>query len=96
MPLIVHLEYVDGSKEELRIPAEVWRYNNYWVSKALVLDKALSAVQLDPHLEVPDVDRHNNRFPQRMPTKTFEVYKPADNSGYNPMQLEKLMKEWKD
>lgn len=96
MPLIVHLEYVDGSKEELRIPAEVWRYSNYRVSKALVLDKALTAVQLDPHLEVPDVDRSNNRFPQRMPTKTFEVYKPGDNSGYNPMQLQKLMKEWKD
>jgi hypothetical protein len=74
----------------------VWRYNNYRVSKALVLDKALAAVQLDPHLEIPDVDRSNNRFPQRMPTKTFEVNKPAERQGYNAMQLEKLMKEWKD
>ncbi|MBX3102185.1 MAG: M1 family metallopeptidase [Bacteroidetes bacterium] len=96
MPLIIQLEYTDGSTEELRIPAEIWRYNNYSVSKALVLDKELQAVQLDPHLEVPDVNRENNRFPQAMSQKTFEVYKPAERGGYNPMQLEKLMKEWKD
>jgi len=28
MPVILQIEYADGTKEELRLRAEIWRYNN--------------------------------------------------------------------
>ncbi|HMV50447.1 MAG TPA: M1 family metallopeptidase, partial [Blastocatellia bacterium] len=36
MPVIFAIEYTDGTKEELRIPAEIWRRNNIQVSKLIV------------------------------------------------------------
>src|SRR5215212_2770102 len=36
MPVILEIVYSDGTKEEMRLPAEIWRYNNAEVSKMIV------------------------------------------------------------
>ncbi len=56
MPLIFKVEYMDGSTEDIRIPAEIWRYNNSDVSKLIVTRKEAKAIVLDPNMETADAD----------------------------------------
>lgn len=86
MPVIFEIDYEDGTKEELRIPAEIWRYNNFNVSKMIMTPKEIRSITLDPHLETADVDLSNNYFPRR-PVKTrFQLFKDAQQTAPNPMQ----------
>ena len=64
MPVILKLEYEDGSNEEVRIPAEIWRMQNEilekTVSKVLVTNKSVKKIVLDPNSETADTDVSNN------------------------------------
>jgi hypothetical protein len=62
MPVILQMDYTDGTTEELRIPAEIWRLNNSDVSKLIVTKKEIRSITLDPHLETADVNVENNYF----------------------------------
>jgi aminopeptidase N len=75
MPLIFKVEYMDGSSEEIRIPAEIWRYNNTDVSKLIITKKEAKAIVLDPNLETADADLNNNFFPRRFVPTRFQVFK---------------------
>jgi hypothetical protein len=75
MPLIFKVEYVDGSSEEIRIPVEIWRYNNFNVSKLIVTKKEARAIVLDPNLETADTDLGNNSFPHRVVPTRFQTFK---------------------
>ena len=90
MPLIIRFEYTDGSSEEQRIPAEIWRYNSEQVSKVFVLDKEVKQIILDPYLETADTDTGNNYFPHREQISRFELFQKRnerwDEEGENPMQ----------
>ncbi len=84
MPVIFLLEYADGTKEELRIPAEIWRQNSHTVSKLIMTKKELRSITLDPHLETADTDLENNSFPRRPVKSRFQLFKEAKEP--NPMQ----------
>jgi hypothetical protein len=84
MPVILQIEYADGTKEELRIPAEIWRYNNEQVSKLIMTKREISSIVLDPHLETADVNLENNSFPRRPVKSQFQLFKERTRS--NPMQ----------
>jgi hypothetical protein len=75
MPLIFKVEYMDGTSEEIRIPAEIWRYNNFEVSKLIITKKEAKAIVLDPNLETADTDLNNNFFPRRVVPSRFKVFK---------------------
>ncbi len=75
MPVIFKVEYVDNTSEEIRIPAEIWRYNNFEVSKLIVAKKEVKAIILDPNLETADTDLTNNFFPRRAVPTRFQVFK---------------------
>ena len=68
MPVILKLEYEDGSNEEVRIPAEIWRMQNEilekTVSKVLVTNKSVKKIVLDPNSETADTDVSNNVWPR--------------------------------
>ncbi len=85
MPVILQIEYADGTQEELRIPAEIWRLNNFEVSKLIMTPKEVRAITLDPHLETADVDMANNSFPRRPVKSRFQLFKDAQTPT-NPMQ----------
>jgi hypothetical protein len=89
MPVILELTYTDGTKEELRIPAEIWRLNNFNVSKMVFTKKEIAFITLDPHLETADVDLVNNTFPRRPVKSRFQTFKFNQNQIPNPMQLER-------
>lgn len=88
MPLILKFEFTDGSTEEVRIPAEIWRMDNSQVSKVFEFEKEVSQITLDPHLETADVDLNNNYWPPRVQPTRFELYKQNNrrNRQPNPMQ----------
>lgn len=87
MPIIFDAEFEDGSKQHVRIPAEIWRKNNQRVTKLLMTDKPVKSVVLDPRLETADVELDNNYFPRRIMKSRFELFKDSRfGRGGNPMQ----------
>ncbi len=81
MPVILKMEYTDGTSEEIRIPATIWRTNNFDVSKLIVAKKEAKSIVLDPNLETADADLSNNFFPQRTVPTRFQVFKQAQFGG---------------
>ena len=83
-PLILKLDYTDGTSEELKLPAEIWRFNTEKTAKLIMTKKELKAVTFDPRQELVDTDLENNHWP-RQPVKTkFQLFK-EDTPG-NPMR----------
>jgi hypothetical protein len=88
MPIILKIDYTDGSTEELRIPAEIWRIDNVKAAKLIMTQKEIKALQIDPHEEIGDAEVENNFWPRRAIKSRFQLFKePIDTSP---------MKELKD
>jgi len=77
MPIILGLEYADGSSERVYVPAEIWRRNAKQVRKLIVTDrnKELAQVIVDPNWETADTDIENNYYPRRIIPSRVEAYK---------------------
>jgi hypothetical protein len=86
MPIILEFMYIDGTKEVIRIPAEIWKKNSKEVKKIFILDKEVSSVRLDPFLETADVDLNNNSWPARNEPTRFQLFKNKDRKKENSMQ----------
>ena len=84
MPLILKLDYTDGSTEELKLPAEIWRFNTDKASKFFVTQKELKAVTFDPRQELVDTDIENNYWPRRPVKSKFQLFK--EDKPANPMR----------
>jgi hypothetical protein len=95
MPLIIGLEYEDGSEEVRRIPAEIWRKNRAEVTKVIITDKPVRQISLDPYLETADTDVSNNYWPAKPTPSRFEIFKDHKHrrGGENPMQRDQRAKE---
>lgn len=74
MPIIVELEYVDGSKERHTFPAQIWMKNDKEVTKVFRTTKAIKKITLDPDLETADIDTSNNSWPKKDDSK-FDKFK---------------------
>ena len=87
MPIIADLHFVDGSKQRVNFPAEIWNKNNETVSKLVMTDKEVREVVLDPQLETADVELDNNYFPRRIRKSRFQLFKGSRRGGgSNPMR----------
>ena len=64
MPIIVAYTYDDGTTEKKTYPAQIWRYNDKQVTKAIHSEKQITKIVIDPDLETADVDVTNNSFPK--------------------------------
>ncbi|MEM7310715.1 MAG: M1 family metallopeptidase [Planctomycetota bacterium] len=85
MPVLLELHFEDGSVEEVRVPAEIWRQNGDTVSKMVRTPKTLARVVLDPHLETADVDLDDNHFPRKVMPQRMQLEK-NDRDRPNPMR----------
>jgi hypothetical protein len=84
MPVIIKVDYTDGTTEELRLPAEIWRVDGAKAVKFLLTSKEIKSLQLDPHEETADANVENNFWPRRVVKSRFQLFKdPKDPS---PMQ----------
>ncbi|MBI3135121.1 MAG: M1 family metallopeptidase [Bacteroidetes bacterium] len=81
MPLIVKFTFKDGTTEMMRIPAEVWRYNNVAISKVFIFKKEVATVELDPLLETADCDVENNNWPRKSVPSRFDAFKEKGWDG---------------
>ncbi len=73
MPVILELEFTDGTREMRRLPAEIWRFDNQRVSKLLITEKPLQRIILDPRGETADADTTNNHYPPRIESKSVQT-----------------------
>jgi Peptidase family M1 domain len=83
-PLILKLDFTDGSSEELKLPAEIWRFNTEKASKFIVTKKELKAITFDPRQELVDCAIENNYWPRRLVKDKFQLHK--EDKSPNPMQ----------
>ena len=83
-PVIVKVDYTDGTSEELRLPAEIWRIDNTKTAKLIATAKEIKALQLDPHEETADADVENNFWPRRAVKSRFQLFKETQDP--NPMR----------
>ena len=74
IPIIVELEYVDGSKERHTFPAQIWMKNDEEVTKVFRTTLAIKKITLDPDLETADIDTSNNSWPKKDDSK-FDKFK---------------------
>jgi hypothetical protein len=94
MPIIFDAEFEDGTKQHVRIPAEIWKQNNEKVTKLLMTEKQIKSITLDPRLETADVELENNYFPPRISKSRFEMFKSSRfGRGSNPMRTAEQAKE---
>ena len=75
MPVTIEWEFTDGSKETDRLPAEIWRKNEYEIKKTFLKAKEVSKVNLDPNFEFADTDMKNNSFPKAKTKSEFDSFK---------------------
>ena len=76
---------------------EIWKKDNYNVSKVFPLKKEVVAVTLDPNLETADTEIYNNHWPRMVQPTRFELYKGSGGrwggSSENLEQRHKRAKE---
>ena len=90
MPLILKLDFEDGTNEVKRIPVEVWKMGDSTITKVFVLPKKAIQITLDPFLETADVNLNNNYWPAKMEPTRFKAFKEREYpNAENPMQREK-------
>jgi len=78
MPVLLDVEFTDGSTEHVRIPAEIWRSNPRNITKAFVTSKEVASITLDPKLETADADVSNNNWPRRAVETRLQLFKRDD------------------
>ena len=90
MPVIVKLNYEDGTEEVLRFPAEIWRLNDVQAKKIIPTTKKVVKWTLDPYFEIADIDTEENAYPREpaQPTRVqlFKAQPRSYSGGQNPMQ----------
>ncbi len=79
-PLPLNITNADGSVEFMMIPAEIWRRNSVAVTKMLIRDQPIVAIEVDPRRETADADFSNNHFPGRIDKSRIELYKDQDET----------------
>lgn len=80
MPIIVEIEYDDGTKERKQYPAQIWRLNDKEVTKVFPSEKKIKKITIDPDEETADVNLKNNSWPKNNETK-FEKFKKNQIKG---------------
>ncbi|WP_291099043.1 MULTISPECIES: M1 family metallopeptidase [unclassified Flavobacterium] len=72
MPILVAITYEDGTTENFKYPAQIWRKNNDTAKKVYATEKAIKKIQIDPKLETADIDVTNNTWPREVIKSKFD------------------------
>ncbi|MFT5846039.1 MAG: hypothetical protein ACI902_000076 [Psychroserpens sp.] len=75
MPIIVEFTYADGTTKTETYPAQIWRFNDDQVSKAIASVKEIVSITVDPKLETADIDTSNNSWPKEVKDSDFDKFK---------------------
>lgn len=72
MPIIVEITFEDGTKENHKFPAQIWRMNDAEVSRIFATQKTISKIVVDPKEETADIDVSNNSWPKEEIKSKFD------------------------
>ena len=76
MPIIVELQFEDGTSELHKFPEQIWRKNNQTATRIFATEKPIKKIQIDPKLETADIEVGNNTWPVvRLKSKFDDVKK---------------------
>jgi len=75
MPIIVEFTYADGTTKTETYPAQIWRFNDNEVTKAIASIKEIVSITVDPKLETADIDTSNNSWPKEVKESDFDTFK---------------------
>jgi Peptidase family M1 domain len=75
MPIILRLNYEDGTHKVIRLPVDIWTKDNKDASTTVISTQPITSIELDPHRETADTNRDNNYFPARFEPTRFQIYK---------------------
>ena len=79
MPIILQFNYTDGTSEEFRIPAEIWKRNAEEFSKVFPTNKEVESVVFDPNQELADTDTDNNMWPRKETPSAVDLQREGRN-----------------
>ncbi|WP_338874508.1 M1 family metallopeptidase [Spirosoma sp. SC4-14] len=91
MPVIIRMEFEDGTDSVARFPAEIWRFNDVAVKKVIATPKKVKQWTLDPYQEIADINTEDNTFPPVAKPTRFQLFKQQGrgNTAPNPMQQQR-------
>jgi hypothetical protein len=91
MPVIIRMEFEDGTDSVARFPAEIWRFNDASVKKVIATSKKVKQWTLDPFYELADINTEDNSFPRVAQPSRFQLFKQQNRatSTPNPMQQQR-------
>jgi len=72
MPIIVAITFDDGTIEDFKFPAQIWRKNNDTALRVFGTEKQIKKIQIDPKLETADIDVSNNSWPKEEVKSRFD------------------------
>lgn len=84
MPLVLDIEFEDGTVRQLDVPVEIWRYGDKVVKIPFLSDKEVVRITLDKDNAFADSDLDNNVFPPEIEEGRFKL-KPKKEQP-NPMR----------
>jgi len=64
MPVIVQIKEENGNTQTIHLPVEIWQRGSKWTFTVNTTSK-LTDVVLDPDKELPDMNRDNNKLPEK-------------------------------
>jgi hypothetical protein len=91
-PVMIEATLEDGTREELRVPAEIWRKGDKKITKLMMTQQPAVAFLLDPHLETADTDLSNNAWPTKIDETRVRIDgesrfgRGGGRGGPNPMR----------
>ncbi|GAB3891228.1 M1 family metallopeptidase [Spirosoma agri] len=92
MPVIVRMQFEDGTDSVARFPAEIWRFNDVSIKKVITTSKKVKQWTLDPFYEIADINTEDNSFPPVAQPTRFQLFKQQGRgaaAGPNPMQQQR-------
>ncbi|MEO8516273.1 MAG: M1 family metallopeptidase [Flavobacterium sp.] len=72
MPIIVDITFEDGTVENYKFPAQIWRMDDAEVSRTFATQKIIKKIMVDPKEETADIDTTNNAWPKEEVKSKFD------------------------
>ncbi len=77
-PLLIQINYKDGTSEMKYVSAEIWRLDPNEAHKIILTSKEVASFVLDPEAQTADIDTSNNAMPRKESKSKFDEMKEGD------------------
>ena len=71
MPILVELEFKNGKKKQVHIPAEMWKKNPREIKRLFITKHPITKVRIDPGDRTADTNSSNNVWPPEIEESRF-------------------------